>query len=97
MIFSFLFEALKPANTGGLVEYQIQNSENIFQIWEVTDPINAININNESTSGIFSFKANSGVLKEYIVLTSRRLLYTPQILFLILRITQSKCTFNTRH
>ena len=77
--FQFSFRSFEAANTGGLVEYQIQNSENIFQIWEVTDPINAININNESTSGIFSFKANSGVLKEYVVLHQDDF-YTPQTL-----------------
>ena len=77
--FQFSFRSFEAANTGGLVEYQIQNSENIFQIWEVTDPINATNINNESTSGIFSFKANSGVLKEYIVLHQDDF-YTPQTL-----------------
>ncbi|MGB2328012.1 MAG: hypothetical protein ACPH3L_09515, partial [Flavobacteriaceae bacterium] len=77
--FQFSFRSFDAANTSGLVEYQIQNSENIFQIWEVTDPINATNINNESTSGIFSFKANSGVLKEYIVLHQDDF-YTPQTL-----------------
>ena len=77
--FQFSFRSFEAANTNGLVEYQIQNSENIFQIWEVTDPINATNINNESTSGPFSFKANSGVLKEYIVLHQDDF-YTPQTL-----------------
>lgn len=77
--FQFSFRSFEAANTSGSVEYQIQNSENIFQIWEVTDPINATNINNESTSGIFSFKANSGILKEYIVLHEDDF-YTPQTL-----------------
>ena len=77
--FQFSFRSFEAANTNSLVEYQIQNSENIFQVWEVTDPINATNINNESTSGPFSFKANSGVLKEYIVLHQDDF-YTPQTL-----------------
>lgn len=77
--FQFSFRSFEAANTNGLVEYQIQNSENIFQIWEVTDPINATHINNESTSGPFSFKANSGILKEYIVLHQDDF-YTPQTL-----------------
>ena len=65
--FQFSFRSFEAANTSGIVEYQIQNSQNIFQIWEVTDPINASNIINESSTGVFSFKANSEVLKEYIV------------------------------
>ena len=77
--FQFSFRSFEAANTAGIVEYQIQNSQNIFQIWDVTDPINTTNINNESTSGPFSFKANSGVLKEYIVLHQDDY-YTPQTL-----------------
>ena len=77
--FQFSFRSFEAANTAGIVEYQIQNSQNIFQIWDVTDPINATNINNESTSGPFSFKANSGVLQEYIVVHQDDY-YTPEIL-----------------
>ena len=77
--FQFSFRSFEAENTAGIVEYQIQNSQNIFQIWDVTDPINATNINNESTSGPFSFKANSGVLQEYIVVHQDDY-YTPEIL-----------------
>ena len=77
--FQFSFRSFEAVNTAGIVEYQIQNSQNIFQIWDVTDPINATNINNESTSGPFSFKANSGVLQEYIVVHQDDY-YTPEIL-----------------
>ena len=77
--FQFSFRSFEATNTTGVVEYQIQNSQNIFQIWEVTDPINATIINNESTSGTFAFKANSGILKEYIVLHQDDY-YTPQTL-----------------
>ena len=65
--FQFSFRSFEAANTSGIVEYQIQNSQNIFQIWEVSDPTNVSNIANESSSTIFSFKANGGDLKEYIV------------------------------
>ena len=65
--FQFSFRSFEAVNTSGIVEYQIQNSQNIFQIWDVTDPISATNIINESSTGVFSFKANSEVLKEYIV------------------------------
>ena len=65
--FQFSFRSFEAANTSGIVEYQIQNSQNIFQIWEVSDPTNVSNIANESSATIFSFKANGGDLKEYIV------------------------------
>ena len=65
--FQFSFRSFEAANTSGIVEYQIQNSQNIFQIWEVSDPTNVSNIVNESSATIFSFKANGGDLKEYIV------------------------------
>ena len=77
--FQFSFRSFEATNTSGVVEYQIQNSQNISQIWNVTDPINATNIINESTSGTFTFKANSGVLQEYIVLHQDDY-YTPEIL-----------------
>ena len=66
--FQFSFRSFEAANTSGIVEYQIQNSQNIFQIWEVSDPTNVSNIANESSSTIFSFKVNGGDLKEYIVI-----------------------------
>ena len=65
--FQFSFRNFEAANTSGIVEYQIQNSQNIFQIWEVSDPTNVSSIVNESSATIFSFKANGGDLKEYIV------------------------------
>ncbi|MDA9353918.1 type IX secretion system sortase PorU, partial [Flavobacteriaceae bacterium] len=65
--FQFSFRSFEAANTSGIVEYQIQNSQNIFQIWEVSDPTNVSNIANESSATIFSFKANGGDLKEYII------------------------------
>jgi len=66
--FQFSFRSFEAANTSGIVEYQIQNSQNIFQIWEVSDPTNVSNIANESSSTIFSFKVNGGDLKEYIAI-----------------------------
>jgi hypothetical protein len=65
--FQFSFRSFEAANTSGIVEYQIQNSQNIFQIWEVSDPTNVSSIVNESSATIFSFKANGGDLKEYII------------------------------
>ncbi len=67
--FSFRsFEAASALSTD-VIEYQIQNPTNIFQLWDVTDPINVTSITNESTSN-FSFKANGGELREYVALNA---------------------------
>lgn len=67
--FQFGFRSFEAANTAGVVEYQIQNAQNILQLWDVTDPINVASVANEST-GNFSFKANGGELREYVALNS---------------------------
>jgi len=75
--FQFSFRNFSAANTSGIVEYQIQNSQNIYQIWEVSDHINVTSIANESSSGNFSFKAMGGDLKEYVVVSENDY-YTPE-------------------
>ncbi|TVZ55480.1 putative secreted protein (Por secretion system target) [Lutibacter sp. Hel_I_33_5] len=64
----FSFRNFNQATLTGIAEYSIQNATNIFQLWDVTDPINPAKINNESSGGNFTFKSNNGVLKEFIVL-----------------------------
>ena len=74
----FSFRNFSAANTSGIVEYQLQNSQNIYQIWEVTDHTNVTRIANESSSSTnFSFKAVGGDLKEYIVV-SKNDYYIPE-------------------
>jgi hypothetical protein len=76
--FQFGFRSFDAANTNDVVEYQIQNANAIFQVWDVTDIINVTRIGNESTSN-FSFKANGGELREYVVLHSNDF-FTPEAL-----------------
>ncbi|MFY0604934.1 MAG: type IX secretion system sortase PorU [Flavobacteriaceae bacterium] len=66
----FSFRSFDAANNTGIIEYQINNATNIFQVWDVTDPINPKNIENQSTGTDFTFKENGGELKEYIVANS---------------------------
>mgnify|MGYP000675207900 CR=1 FL=1 len=65
--FQFSFRSFEQANTNGIVEYQIENGDNAFQVWDVTDYINPKSIINESTANNFTFKDNGGTLKEYII------------------------------
>ncbi len=73
----FSFRSFDQVNTSGVVEFQIQNNTNIFQVWDVTNTIAPQNIDNEDAGNNFSFKDNAGALKEYIVL-SQNDFYTPK-------------------
>ncbi|QMU64056.1 MAG: type IX secretion system sortase PorU [Flavobacteriaceae bacterium] len=74
----FAFRSFDAANAGGnVVEYQINNAANIFQIWDVSDHINPRMIENQSAATNFTFKENGGLLKEYILLNQSDF-YTPE-------------------
>ncbi len=74
----FSFRSFVQAKSVGIVSYRIENSTSVFRIWNVTNPINPINIENEnSSSNNFVFKANGGNLNEYIVLNENNF-FTPK-------------------
>jgi len=77
----FSFRNFDAANlpATSIIEYTIQNSSNISQIWNVTDYINPKIINNQSTGNNFTFKTNGGLLREFIVLNDTDY-FTPEIL-----------------
>lgn len=64
----FTFRSFDAANSNGVVEYQIENANSISQVWDVTNVTNAQSISNQSSGNDFTFKANGGVLKEYVVI-----------------------------
>lgn len=76
--FQFGFRNYESVNNTGIIEYQIQGASNIYQLWDVTDPVNVKAINNQSSSD-FVFKANAGELREYVVLNSTDF-YIPEVL-----------------
>jgi hypothetical protein len=63
----FSFRNTSAINTNTIYEFQIQNSSNIYEVWDVSDHLNPKNIINQSTSTDFRFKAYGGINKEYIV------------------------------
>ena len=76
----FSFRSFEQANLTGTVQYQIQNNSNIFQVWDVSNPLEPKNITNEEdVTSFFTFKDNGGVLKEYVVLNQNDY-YTPKLL-----------------
>ncbi len=66
----FSFRSFDAANAIGIVNYQLQNASAIFQLWDVSDAINPKKISNQSAGNSFSFTANGGVLKEYVVVNN---------------------------
>lgn len=73
----FGFRNFEAFNTANAISYTLQNSSNIYNIWEVTDPINPIRIENLSSGNEFSFNTNGSVLKEYVVVNQQDY-YTPE-------------------
>lgn len=63
----FGFRSFDAANGSGIVQYQIQNTT---EIWDVTDFVNPIKITNQSATGNFEFNAIQGTLREYISLNN---------------------------
>ena len=66
----FSFRSFDAANTTGNVEYKIQNASNIFQVWDITNPVSSASIKNQSSGSDFVFKVLGGSLKEYVVINS---------------------------
>ncbi|MCH2033332.1 MAG: type IX secretion system sortase PorU [Tenacibaculum sp.] len=74
----FTFRSFAEAKSAGIVEYTISNATDVFQVWNVSDPINIVNIQNESTSADqFLFKSNGGNLSEYVLLNENDF-YSPK-------------------
>lgn len=71
----FAFSYADAENESGIGRYQIENTQNISQIWEVTDPYNISSLSNEQNSSI-DFKANLGEKKKYIAISPNDY-YTP--------------------
>ena len=76
--FQFSFRSFEQANNTGAVEYQIENGNAAFQVWDVTNPIAPLVVLNNSTNNNFTFKDNAGILREYVILDNTNF-YIPEI------------------
>jgi hypothetical protein len=63
----FSFRNLDTNDPTQVYEYRIQNSMNISQLWDVTDPINPTVISNNSNGTEFTFRSMGGAIREFIV------------------------------
>ena len=64
----FSFRSFDQNDAIGVVEYQIKNATNIFQVWDVSNFLLPSAISNEATDSNFIFRDNGALLKEYVVL-----------------------------
>ncbi|HET8839002.1 MAG TPA: type IX secretion system sortase PorU [Flavobacteriaceae bacterium] len=64
----FDFRLNAAATLSGIAEYRLQNTANISQIWDVTDPANITTISNSGNNSI-SFKAVLGEAREYVAIS----------------------------
>ena len=73
----FSFRSFEQATSAETVAYQIQNNPLVFQVWDVSNHLQPQNIQNEESERNFTFKAEGGALKEYVVLSENDY-YTPK-------------------
>ncbi|OIQ28065.1 MAG: peptidase C25 [Bacteroidetes bacterium MedPE-SWsnd-G2] len=54
------------ATTPGVVEYQMTNASDVWEVWDVTNPNTVSNFINSESASTLSFKAQSGEHREYV-------------------------------
>lgn len=62
------------ASTGGIVEYQLNNSQNVSEVWDISDRFNVTSYQNNNNNSLFSFKAQAGSVKTYLAFGSNNFL-----------------------
>jgi hypothetical protein len=75
----FKFKNSDATTLSGVGEYLIQNSSEVDQVWDITNPINPSFISNLNEANIFSFKSPLGSAKEFQAVTSTY--FSPSIEF----------------
>ncbi len=73
----FSFRNFEMINNAIPISFHLQNASNIYNLWNVTDPINPKRISNQSSGNDFAFTVQGGSLHEYIVVNQQNF-YTPQ-------------------
>lgn len=73
----FRFENILTQNNIGIVEFQVNQTSGISQIWDITDIYNVTAISNTTNASSLNFKTNAGNLKKYVAIDLNDL-YTPE-------------------
>ncbi len=67
----FAFRNFEAKEVGDVLEYVIANENNVFEVWDVTSFLEPKRVANLSPgSSNYSFRVNSGELREYVVLNN---------------------------
>lgn len=77
---SFAFRDSRTVGAGNITEFTIQGNNTNTLIWDVTDPVNALNQPFTSGGGQLKFTANSDVLHEYVIFNSAGSFPAPNVL-----------------
>ncbi|HLS30730.1 MAG TPA: type IX secretion system sortase PorU, partial [Flavobacteriaceae bacterium] len=72
----FIFSNKDTGTQSGIGSYHIQNSANISEVWDITNPYEISRIANQTESNNLSFKAELGEIKKYIAISDLDY-YTP--------------------
>jgi len=65
----FIFKKNSIASSSGVVEYQISNTSNVSEVWDITNKYDVTNVINSNQSATLNFKATAGTLRKYLVVT----------------------------
>jgi hypothetical protein len=65
----FFFKNKSVATSSGIVQYNMTNTTSVSEIWDVTNKYDVTNILNSDGASTFNFKAQAGILKNYLVIT----------------------------
>jgi len=73
----FTFRNYQTETISGIGRYNVTNTSEVSEIWDITDLYNVTTVVNSEASGSLSFTANIGTLKEYAIITEADF-YEPQ-------------------
>ena len=68
-VIQFIFKKNSIASSSGVVEYQISNTSNVSEVWDITNKYDVTNVINSNQSATLNFKATAGTLRKYLVVT----------------------------
>ena len=60
------FRSLESVGEGFVSEFQISNASSVDEVWDVTDPLDAQNIQENTNGSIFKFVSKTDTLKEFV-------------------------------
>jgi len=73
----YTFRNYETATSSGIGRYNVTNTSEVTEIWDITDKYNATTVVNTDGSATMSFTSSLGTLKEYVIITESDL-YEPQ-------------------